>query len=316
MTTKYLATDISWDEAPGGVPVLHAYGDPLTKAEPWTIGFGSTGPDIHKDTVWDAATAVARRDMAIADVVDHLNDNLPWYKFLDDVRQDVLVNMGYQMGWAGVLKFTSTLAAEARGAWETVAADMRASLWDRQTHTRAERLAEQARTGVRLPRAYDDDFVITVQPAPVIVPAQPKENTAMSLVSTALHFVWDHTFASNARAAASSDPATAAGGIAAITAPAQLNNAALASANSPAGMASPPIKALEDAINDLVAGFVKTTVDQLPAVGVMAEVTGLDQKAADAAKAMLVLGEQHALTYLSNAFSRGHVAVNTVTAQA
>lgn len=29
-----------------------AYPDPGTGGQPWTIGWGSTGPDIHKDTVW------------------------------------------------------------------------------------------------------------------------------------------------------------------------------------------------------------------------------------------------------------------------
>lgn len=29
-----------------------AYPDPGTGGAPWTIGYGSTGPTIHKDTVW------------------------------------------------------------------------------------------------------------------------------------------------------------------------------------------------------------------------------------------------------------------------
>jgi hypothetical protein len=144
----------------------------------------------------------------------------------------------------------------------------------------------------------------------VISPAQPQGHPIMNLISSALSFVWDHTFASAARAAATADPASAATGIDIIknmTAPTD------GPANSPAGIASGPIGDLENAINDLVANFIKGAVDQLPAVGGIAEVTGLDQKAADAAKALLVLAEQHALTFMSNAFSRGHAAVNAVT---
>lgn len=314
MTTKYLATDIAWDEAPGGVPVLHAYPDPITKREPWTIGFGSTGPDITWDTMWTSSQAYLRRNETIEDLITHFKAQWPWWDAIGDVRQDVLVNMGYQMGFAGVLKFTSTLAAEARGAWETVSADMRASLWDRQTHGRAERLAEQARTSLRVPRAYDKTIDALTPVLVTTVPAQPKEKSIMSLVSDALTFVWDHTFAANARAAASVDPVTAAAGIAAITGTPQETVPVAPSSNSTAGLASGPIKAFEDAINDAVAGLVKTGVDQLPGVGAVAEVTGLDQKAADAAKAFLVLAEQHGLTFLSNAFSRGHVAVDSVTA--
>lgn len=31
---------------------LHAYPDPSTGGEPWTIGWGHTGKDVTKDTVW------------------------------------------------------------------------------------------------------------------------------------------------------------------------------------------------------------------------------------------------------------------------
>lgn len=38
-----------------------AYPDPDSKnGEPWTIGFGSTGPDIGRGTIWTRAQAVAR----------------------------------------------------------------------------------------------------------------------------------------------------------------------------------------------------------------------------------------------------------------
>lgn len=31
---------------------LTAYPDPATGGDPWTIGYGATGPDIHEGTVW------------------------------------------------------------------------------------------------------------------------------------------------------------------------------------------------------------------------------------------------------------------------
>ena len=36
-----------------------AYPDPATKADPWTIGYGSTGPDIKPDTRWTHEQALA-----------------------------------------------------------------------------------------------------------------------------------------------------------------------------------------------------------------------------------------------------------------
>lgn len=39
---------------------LTAYPDPATGGDPWTIGWGSTGPDIRKGTVWTREQADAR----------------------------------------------------------------------------------------------------------------------------------------------------------------------------------------------------------------------------------------------------------------
>lgn len=138
----------------------------------------------------------------------------------------------------------------------------------------------------------------------------PQQETTMSKLLDAFHFVWDHTFASAARQAATVNPTAAAAGIATVT---QTPMPASGPANSPAGVANPIIKQLEDDINLLVGNFVKSTIDQLPVVGQVAEMTGLDNDAANAAKAMLVLGEQHALTYMSAIFSGHHVAINSVT---
>lgn len=45
---------------------LRAYPDPATGGAPWTIGFGSTGPDIKPGTIWDQATADARLAQEVA----------------------------------------------------------------------------------------------------------------------------------------------------------------------------------------------------------------------------------------------------------
>jgi len=141
-------------------------------------------------------------------------------------------------------------------------------------------------------------------------PVQPKGSTTMSVVSGAFHFVFDKLFASAARMAATANPDAAATGIAAVL---NVPMPASGSPNSTAGTASGVIGQLEDALNEAVMGFVKATVDQLPVVGGLANVTGLDQQAANAAKALLVMGEQHALDYVSALFSGHHLAVNSVT---
>jgi lysozyme len=47
---------------------LAAYPDPGSGGQPWTCGWGSTGPDVHQGTVWTQAQADARlaEDLACA----------------------------------------------------------------------------------------------------------------------------------------------------------------------------------------------------------------------------------------------------------
>ena len=43
-----------------------AYPDPGTGAEPWTIGWGSTGPDIRANLIWSPEQCDARFDRDVA----------------------------------------------------------------------------------------------------------------------------------------------------------------------------------------------------------------------------------------------------------
>lgn len=53
MTSPHLLDDIRRDE--GCEP--HAYPDPLSGGDPWTIGYGCTGPGIGPGTIWTEAQA-------------------------------------------------------------------------------------------------------------------------------------------------------------------------------------------------------------------------------------------------------------------
>lgn len=87
----------------------------------------------------------------LAEVTHELDLHLPWWRQLDDIRQDVLANMTFNMGIATLLEFTNTLAAIRRGDFEDAARRMLQSRWASQVHSRATRLAEQMRTGVHQP---------------------------------------------------------------------------------------------------------------------------------------------------------------------
>lgn len=48
---------------------LEAYPDPASGGVPWTIGYGATGPDIVRGTVWTQEQA----DADLADRTEHIN---------------------------------------------------------------------------------------------------------------------------------------------------------------------------------------------------------------------------------------------------
>lgn len=145
MTTPFVGQDISRDEGFRA----KAYPDALSGGEPWTCGYGCTGPDIGSDTVWPEAYAIERRDQKIAEAEAELDANVPWWRALGDPRQDVLVNMCFNMGWPRLSGFHHMFAALDGGDYANAADEMLASAWASQVHDRATRLATQMRTGVR-----------------------------------------------------------------------------------------------------------------------------------------------------------------------
>lgn len=73
-----------------------------------------------------------------------------WFDGLDSVRQRVIVNMRFQLGSFGVRKFKNTLAAVARGDYESAANGMLKSLWAKQTPSRVVELAGMMRSGLEM----------------------------------------------------------------------------------------------------------------------------------------------------------------------
>lgn len=118
-------------------PGSHVRGKP-------TIGYGTLicapGGITHDEALALLGNRIARARAGAA--------TLPAYAKLDQVRQDVLVEMVFQIGLYGVKGFHNTLAAMERGDYAAAAAGMRASQWAKQTPSRAERLAKIMETGV------------------------------------------------------------------------------------------------------------------------------------------------------------------------
>lgn len=127
----------------------HAYVDPITKAEPWTIGEGHTGPEVHEGLVWNDAQIDAAKASDIAHARDgcrvHLN---PWFDQLDEVRQAVLIAMAFQLGIHGLLEFVQFLGAMRDQRWHAAAGEMLDSKWAKKdSPARARRAARAIETG-------------------------------------------------------------------------------------------------------------------------------------------------------------------------
>ena len=79
------------------------------------------------------------------DLIPRIERKLSWFRYTQDEVKLVIVNMCYQMGLSGVLKFKRALAAMEIKNWDLAATEMLDSLWARQTSRRANELADLIR---------------------------------------------------------------------------------------------------------------------------------------------------------------------------
>jgi lysozyme len=114
----------------------------------WTIGYGHTGPEVVEGLEWTDEQCEAQLDADIAAKTAQVIEALPWLqKQLNEARQAVLLQMAFQLGLKGLLKFANTLASVHDGRYADAAIGMNHSLWAQQTPNRASRLAKQMETG-------------------------------------------------------------------------------------------------------------------------------------------------------------------------
>lgn len=124
----------------------NAYPDPLTGGDPWTIGVGHTGPEVHKGLVWTDDQISAALDKDMAEKTAQVRAAVPWFDRLNEPRQAVLIGMQFQLK-GGVKGWPRLLAAIRDEHFADAAENIRQSLWAHQTPKRAIRLAHQLETG-------------------------------------------------------------------------------------------------------------------------------------------------------------------------
>lgn len=124
----------------------------MSKGNPWTVGYGFTDGVTPTSTI-NKFTADRKLENQILSIDALLSKTLTWYDSASFVTKTVLINMAFNMGMVGLLKFKNTLEYMKQGNWKQAAANMRKSLWYTQVTKRAEELAKRIETQ-KIPDEY------------------------------------------------------------------------------------------------------------------------------------------------------------------
>ncbi len=103
-----------------------------------TIGVGRNIE--HKGITESEALYLLDNDIGY--FTEQLEDNLIGFQELPEDKKAVLVNMAFNLGVNGLLKFKNMLAAITEERWEDASAEMLNSRWADQVGNRATELAE------------------------------------------------------------------------------------------------------------------------------------------------------------------------------
>lgn len=133
MNLSPLISELRRDE---GV-INYAYQDSLGY---WTIGVGHLIDKRKGGKMPDVIIDMLLR-YDIDEKIAELNEKLPWWGFLDEPSQRVIVNMAFNLGVEGLLKFGKFMDALKDGDRNRAASEMLDSKWAEQVGARATRLA-------------------------------------------------------------------------------------------------------------------------------------------------------------------------------
>ncbi len=108
----------------------------------WTIGYGRNLDDFGISK--EEADLLRANDCNRARLEA---ESFWWFPSLDEVRQTVVLLMLFQLGMTRFLGFKRMITALRTRDFKNAAAEMRDSLWAKQTKERAEMLAHWMETG-------------------------------------------------------------------------------------------------------------------------------------------------------------------------
>lgn len=115
--------------------------NPLSREEIKILGRRDLSSGITRQEAFFLLRGDIRRTL------EKCRKEIPFFDNLDDERQYVLVDMAFNMGIGGLLKFKKMLAFIGVGNYRQAAAELLSSRYARQVRIRAERLAQTLRSG-------------------------------------------------------------------------------------------------------------------------------------------------------------------------
>jgi len=142
MDREQLIKELIFDEG----MVLEIYKDHLGYE---TFGVGHLVLDKDDECNLPVGTPVSEKrvleclDKDIDTICAELDRAIPWWRDLDDDRQRVIANMGFNLGLTRLLGFKRFLAAIEHMDYETAAVEMMDSRWATQVKNRSLRLRDR-----------------------------------------------------------------------------------------------------------------------------------------------------------------------------
>lgn len=113
----------------------------LSSSEVKALGLGSSDKTKVIELLKTRGISDAESDLLLSNDIDfftgELQKNLPWFNSLPEQVKIVLVDMAFNLGIAGLLKFKNTLGLIKDGKYKEASVEMLKSAWAKQVGKRA-----------------------------------------------------------------------------------------------------------------------------------------------------------------------------------
>ena len=80
-------------------------------------------------------------------VISELESEYDWFSDLDDIRQDAMIDISFNLGQTRLRSFKKALLAMSEGDWDNAADQFMDSRWSEQVGIRAKNLTNMIRSG-------------------------------------------------------------------------------------------------------------------------------------------------------------------------